>query len=424
MLALPSRYILMENSDLTIELTDIAHGGDAIGRHEGKVVFVPYAIPGERVRVHLEEVKKSYARARLEQVLFPSSHRVEPLCPHFGTCGGCQWQQIDYPQQLDYKQQIVAAQLRRIGKLDDPPVHATLGMTDPWRYRNHAQFAVSPEGFLGFRARRSHWVIPIHSCPLLHPLLDDTLRMLDVDFPGLARVSIRAGVRTGDVLVAFQGRTDEVPAVEIDAPVSCVFIARDGAEIILAGSRHIREEVAGRSFRVSVDSFFQVNTDQTEQLIRILEEGLDLHADDRLLDAYCGVGTLSLPLADRVAEVIGIESHGGALDDARVNASGLNNVRLIQGRVEDILANVPDPVDALILDPPRRGCHRAVIRALCAHGPQRIAYVSCDPATLARDVRLLVHEGGYDLRCTQPIDMFPQTYHIESISFLVRDRAP
>jgi len=411
----------MDKALITLNLTDIAYGGDAIGRYEGKVIFVPYAIPGERVRVRPEEAKKSYARARLEEVLSPSPHRVETPCPYFGACGGCQWQHIDYSAQLLYKCEIIKSQFRRIGKLDDPPVRPMLGMANPWHYRNHAQFAISAEGGLGFRIGRSHRVIPIDTCLLLHPLLNETLGMLDLDFSGLTRVSIRVGIRTGDVLIVLESGAKEVPEVTVNVPVSCVLLAQDGTEITLVGKRYIHERVAKRTYRVSVGSFFQINTDQTERLIQILGEGLALGADDRLLDAYCGVGTLGLSLASRVAQVIGIESHSGAMEDALINAGGLSNTYFIEGKVEEILPDMIDSIDVVILDPPRQGCHPAVIRALCARGPQRIAYVSCDPTTLARDVHLLVENGGYYLHEVQPLDMFPQTYHIESVSFLMRN---
>ena len=410
----------MSDADFIVHLTDMAHGGDAVGRHDGKVVFVPYGIPGERVRARLEVAKKTFSRAMVEEVLSGSPQRVEPSCPYFGTCGGCQWQHIDYPAQLAYKQSILTDQLKRIGKLDDPPVFPMLGMPDPWRYRNHARFAVSRNGQMGFRARNSHEVVAIDSCPILHPLLDETFQILDIDFPDLTHVSLRVGARTGDVLVALASGINVVPAVTIDAPVSCVFITQDGAKIVMAGRPHFYEEVAERSMRVSLDSFFQTNIDQTERVIRMLEEHLHLSHDDCLLDAYCGVGTLGLPLAERVSEVIGVESCSVALEDARVNANGLSNVRFMGGRAETVLPAVLDSVSVAILDPPRGGCHRDVIRALCDQGPNRIAYVSCDPASLARDIGLLVRHGRYQLRMVQPIDMFPQTYHVESVSFLVR----
>ena len=410
----------MSESDLVIDLTGIAHGGDAVGRHKGKVVFVPHAIPGERVRVHVRANKRGYSRATLREVLVPSPHRVVPPCPHFGTCGGCQWQHIDYAAQLAYKQQIIGEQLRRIGKIEDPLVTAALGMTEPWRYRNRAQYSVSPGGRLGFRAARSHRVVPIETCPLLDPLVEEVCHMLDIGFRGVDRVVIHACGRTDDAIVVFEGSTDEVPVAEIDAPVSCLFSTHGGDLVVLAGRPYVEEQMAGHLLRVSTGSFFQVNVEQAERMVALLKAHLELSAGDHLVDAYCGVGTLGLPLAGRVAEVIGIESCHSAVEDARHNAEGLSNVRVIEGRTRDVLPDVLDCADVVILDPPRQGCHSDVVAALCAAGPARVAYVSCDPATLARDVGLLVHRGDYRLLAVQPIDMFPQTYHIESVSLLAR----
>jgi len=211
--------------------------------------------------------------------------------------------------------------------------------------------------------------------------------MLDLDFSGLTRVSIRVGIRTGDVLIVLESGAKEVPEVTVNVPVSCVLLAQDGTEITLVGKRYIHERVAKRTYRISVGSFFQINTDQTERLIQILGEGLALGADDRLLDAYCGVGTLGLSLASRVAQLIGIESHRGAMEDALINAGGLSNTYFIEGRVEEILPDMIDSIDVVILDPPRQGCHPAVIRARDVirrlFGPCALVALSASPTFLA-----------------------------------------
>ena len=406
-------------SPFELYLTAMAHGGEAIGRHEGKVIFVPYAIPGEEVLVEIVEERRRYARARLVEVLLPSPHRVKPPCLHFGRCGGCHWQHIAYRAQLDYKRQILCDQLARIGGLPEAPVRPTIPSPSPWHYRNHIQFSVAEDGRLGFLAARSHRVVPIEECHILHPLLEEPLVALDLALPGLRRLSLRAGVNTGEQMVIFETADDEPPALEVDMPISCVLLLSDGTPVNLVGSNYIFEEVAGRRFRISAASFFQVNTPVTERLIELVASYLDLMGGEVLLDAYCGVGTFGLSLAERVGQVIGIEENPFAVADADFNAGELENVTLIEGRVEDVLPDLDERIDVAILDPPRGGCEPEALQALSELAPSRIVYVSCDPATLARDVKRL-SETGYVLVEAQPIDMFPQTYHLESVALLGR----
>ena len=399
----------------------MAHGGDALGRHEGKVIFAPYAIPGEAALVEIVEDKGRYARARLVEILSPSPHRVDPPCPHFGPgkCGGCQWQHIAYPAQLELKAMVVRDQLVRLGRLPDVPVKPTIPSPSPWRYRNHVQFSVGNDGRLGFVATDGRRVESIEVCYLLHPLLDELFAALDLELPGLARLSLRAGVNSGDLMMIFETHDDLPPALESDLPISCVLLLSDGAHVNLIGDNHITEEAAGRRFRVSAPSFFQVNTAAAEELIRVVGEYLAPSGDETLLDAYCGVGTFALSLADKVSHVIGIEEAASAVADARLNASELANVEFIEGSVEATLPRLDRPIDLAVLDPPRQGCRPEALKVLIELTPRRIVYVSCDPATLARDARRLA-EGGYKLVEVQPVDMFPQTYHIESVALWER----
>jgi 23S rRNA (uracil1939-C5)-methyltransferase len=404
-----------------LHLTDMAHGGDALGRCEGKVIFVPYAIPGEEALVEVVEDKGSYTRAQLVEVLSPSPHRVDPPCPHFGPgkCGGCQWQHIAYQAQLEFKAAVVRNQLARLGRLPDAPVKWTIPSASPWRYRNHVQFAVSDEGRLGFVATDGRRVEAIEVCYLLHPLLEELFAALDLELPGLVRLSLRAGISTGDQMIIFETQGDEPPALESDLPVSCVLLLSDGTPVNLIGSNYITEVVAGRRFRISATSFFQVNTAAAEELVRVVGEYLAPTGDEVLLDAYCGVGTFALSLADQVGHVIGIEENTGAVADARLNAAELANVEFIEGSVEALLPQLDKRIDLAVIDPPRQGCKPEALTALIELAPRRIVYVSCDPATLARDARWLA-DGGYQLVEVQPVDMFPQTYHIESVALFGR----
>jgi 23S rRNA (uracil1939-C5)-methyltransferase len=402
---------------ITLQLTDMAHGGDALGRHEGKVIFVPYAMPGEEALVEIVEDKGRYARGRLVEILSPSPHRTDPPCPHFGPgkCGGCQWQHIAYPAQLELKAAVVGGQLARIGRLPDVPVKQPIPSASSWRYRNHVQFSVSDDGRLGFVATNGRRVETIEVCYLLHPILEELFVALDLELPELARLSLRAGVNTGDLMMIFETQDDMPPALESDLPVSCVLLLSDGTPVNLIGNNYVTEVVAGRRFRISATSFFQVNTAAAEELVRVVGEYLAPAGDETLLDAYCGVGTFALSLADKVGHVIGIEENVGAVADARLNAAELANVVLIEGSVEAILPKLDRRIDLAVLDPPRQGCKPEALRALVELAPRRIVYVSCDPATLARDARRLTG-GGYQLVEVQPVDMFPQTYHIESVA--------
>ena len=407
----------------TLQLTSIAHGGAALGRHEGRVIFVPYALPGETARVVITEDKGRYGFARLVEVLEPSPDRVTPACPYFGLagCGGCQWQHIAYPAQLRFKAEIVADQLARIGKIAAPIVRPTLPDGSGWAYRNHAQFHPAPAGGLGFQAAASHDVVAVDECPILHPLLADLYAALDLDFEGLARLSLRAGTASGDRMLLFEMVDDLPPALEIDLPVSCVLLLSDGRHANLIGSNHITENVAGRTYRISAPSFFQVNTPQAGQLVRLALEYLDLQGGETVLDAYCGVGLFATHLAERAGLVVGIESSPAAVADLLENTAEFDNVEVIEGPVEAVLPDLDVSLDAAVMDPPRAGVDRFALDALVERRPARLVYVSCDPATLARDAKRLAR-AGYRLVEVQPVDMFPQTYHVESVALFTLDR--
>ena len=404
-----------------LQLTAMAHGGAALGRHEGRVVFVPYAIPGERVRVEIVESHRRWAKARLRQVLEPSPHRVEPPCPYFGPtgCGGCHLQHIAYEAQAEFKQQVVADQLARIGGLTGAPVLDIIGAAEPWGYRNHVQFHLDAEGRLGFLSVDSRRVVPVAECLLTEPLLDELWAALDMEWPQLARLSLRCGAATGDRMAIFELDHYEDFEIEVDFPVSCVLLLADGEAVVLMGRPYLTEQVAGREYRISAGSFFQVNTGGAEALVALVEEALAPGGDETLLDLYCGVGLFGLALADRAARVIGVEASPSACADFRRNAQGLAHVELREGPVQTVLADFTEPVDLLILDPPRAGAGEGVIGQIARLAPRRIAYVSCDPATLARDARHLV-EAGFRLEQVQPLDLFPQTYHIESVALFIR----
>ncbi len=410
--------------DLVIDA--IAHGGEGIGRHAGKAVFVPYTIPGERVRAEIIEEKERWARARLVEVLEASPDRVEPPCPYFGPgkCGGCQWQHIRYERQAELKQAIVADQLRRLGRLTDPPVTDIVVMADPaddsrfldYGYRNHVQFALDAEGRLSFRRTASHDLIAVDHCLLLAERLDELHAALDLAEPALTGVSLRAGLNTGDALVLFETAGDEALELELDVPAACVLKTPAGLRPLI-GEPFILEEVDGRRYRVSAESSFPVNTTAAAALVDIVAACADPQPGDVLLHAYCGAGLYSLALAGQVAEVIGIEASPSACEDFAVNAGDLLNVSLHEGAVEEVLPALlagGQRADVVVLDPPRAGAGPAVLRDLAALGPRRMVYISSDPASLARDVEHL-HAAGYRIMEVQPVDVFPQTFHVDCV---------
>lgn len=417
-----------------LELTALAHGGSALGRHEGKVIFVPYAVPGERVRAEIFKSQTRWARARLLEVLEPSVHRVEPLCPYFGPgqCGGCHLQHIDYEAQAEFKRQVVIDQLERIGGLRNVEVQGIIGASHPWSYRNHTQFSVTPEGVLGFVTADAGYadlrselgmeprVVPVKECPVLDPLLEDLWSALDMEWPELRRLSLRCGSATGDLMAIFELDHYEDFGIEVDFPVSCVVLLADGEAVVLMGNSHFFEHVAGRDYRISAGSFFQVNTAGAEALVALVREYLLPTGRETLVDAYCGVGLFGLALADEVGRLIGIEADPSAVSDFRYNVQGVDDVEVIEDKAHMALARLGGPVDLMILDPPRSGAGKKVVAELDRLQPSRVVYVSCDPATLARDARLLV-EGGFHLREVQPVDLFPQTYHVESVALFVRE---
>ena len=408
---------------IELELTDMAYGGAAVGRHEGRVVFVPYAIAGERVRVEIVEEKKRYAQARFIEVLTPSPDRAQPPCPHFGPgpegpCGGCQWQHIAYPAQVHLKQAILADQLRRIGGFSDLSLLPPVPSPSPWAYRNQARFGVGRDGRLGYRALNSQRLIPIRECHIIDPRLLALFQSLDLEPAGLNGVTLRVGTVTEELMLVLEVAGDELPAVETDLPLSCVLQFEDGSSVVLVGEGDWREEVAGRRFRVSAGSFFQVNTPLAEKLVERVLSTLALTGRETVLEAYSGVGLFTAFLAPHAARVIAMESNPSAVADAQINLDEFNHIELYQAEAEEVLPVLEVALDAAVLDPPRTGCAPAVIDALIRLRPSRLVYVSCDPATLARDCRRLA-AGGYRLAATQLVDMFPQTYHIESVSLLI-----
>jgi 23S rRNA (uracil1939-C5)-methyltransferase len=455
--------------DYEAEIIGIGHSGEGVGRVSGFTLFVPGALPGERALVRVEHLKKQYGYAKLLEVLQASPDRVAPPCGIYGECGGCQLQHLDYAAQLRVKRQIVVDNLTRIGKLrvagesaadvgaaaDESAVivHPTLGMAEPWRYRNKVQVPIGEEegGLIGgFYSQGSHRIIDMQECLIQHSEGDRVVEAVkrighelgvtayqESTHTGLLRhVMVKVGFRTGEIMVvlvtngAVLPHEDEWVGRIREAVPGVVSICHNINEartnvilgdrtIVLWGREVIYDYIGDVRFAISPRSFFQVNPVQTEVLYGKALEYAALTGCETVIDAYCGIGTISLFLAQRARRVYGVEIVPEAIEDARVNAelNGIANVDFAVGRAEDVLPDwqragvVPDVV---VVDPPRKGCDGALLETLLELQPQRIVYVSCNPSTLARDLRVL-EDGGYRTVEVQPVDMFPHTVHVECV---------
>jgi len=414
---------LSGSNEIILTVTHIAHGGESIGRWEGKVVFVPFTIPGERVRVRIVEEKSRYARAELLEVLEPSDDRTEAPCPSFGLCGGCQWQHITYERQLRLRLEVIEDQMRRLAHIEDLPLEGIVPAEHAWHYRNNIQLHPAPrtEGMtpLGFVSVDRRTVLPIEECLIAHPLVDELHASLELAWEDLQRLTLRAGVNTGDRLALLETRGTDGPEISLDLPVSFVHMTNHGHLQTLIGNAFFYECLGGHRFRVSAPSFFQVHTEQAANLVEVVQEFCALGGSERVLDLYCGIGTFSLAIGDAAEEVVGIESSPWAVADASVNGTELANFTVLEGDALEVLTQLEGSFQIVIVDPPRRGCGADVVAQLLRLQPVRVVYVSCDPATLARDTGYLL-EGGFELQDLIAVDMFPQTAHVETVALFTR----
>lgn len=406
-----------EEKTFQVELTTFTYGGETLGRlPDGRAVFVPYAMPGEEVRVRLTEDKERYARGEIVEMLHESPRRIEPRCKHFGVCGGCHYQHMPYEEQLKAKRDILEDQLQRIGDITDPAVGETVPSPQPWMYRNRMQFHLTDDGQLGFKKLRSDEVFAIDECHLPEEVLGLIWPVLDMDvLPGLNRIRLRSGEKEEDALLILESEEPEPIQFELDLPISAVHRG-PGGQIVLSGDEFTINDIHGFPFVVSAGSFFQTNSKVTEIMLDHIFDEVDLREDMVVLDAYCGVGLFSVFFAREVERVVGVEASPSAAEDFMHNLSEFEGVELYEARVEDILPNITLDPDLILVDPPRAGLDGEVVDAILDLAPGRLIYVSCDPATLARDAKRF-RKGGMHLEKSIPFDMFPQTYHIESVNY-------
>jgi 23S rRNA (uracil1939-C5)-methyltransferase len=446
-----------KNRNYIVDITGLSSEGLGVARIEGFTVFVEGALPKEQAEIKIVKVLKNYAFGKLLRTLKTAACRIEPSCGVVKRCGGCQLQHMSYEAQLQYKTQQVKDALERIGGLNGVAVHDTIGMEDPWRYRNKAQFPVGMDGdvMIGFYANRSHEIIDTPQCSIQDAVNDNVIQTVrefikkyDISVydentgKGIIRhIVTRKGFKTGEVMVCIvingdslpcgkalvemlRARTDGLKSVVVNINKKKTNVILGERNIVIFGEEAIYDYIGEFKFRISPLSFFQVNPVQTEVLYGKALEYADLKGDETVFDAYCGIGTISLFLSRKAKKVYGIEIVPQAINNAKENArlNGVKNVEFLVGESEIVIPELYRKgikADVIVVDPPRKGCDEKLLEVITEMSPEKVVYVSCNPATLARDLKYL-SERGYEVREVQPVDMFPQTSHVETVCLMSR----
>lgn len=454
------RRRMKKNDVLTVTIEDLSSDGLGIGHYDGLTLFVKDAVIGDVAEVKIMKMKKTYGFARLIKLISPSSDRIEAPCPVARQCGGCQIQAMSYEAQLRFKEGKVRGNLQRIGKFDCPPMEPIIGMEHPFRYRNKAQFPVGlgKDGRIiaGFYAGRTHSIIECRDCLLgcevNQKILDAVLAHMENHHilpydeesgKGLVRhIMTRVGFKTGQIMVCIVINGEDLPASgELSNELAAIpgmtsitlNINKEKTNVIMGrrlkllwGQEYIEDDIGKVRFRISPLSFYQVNPVQTEKLYGKALEYAGLTGEETVWDLYCGIGTISLFLAQKAKQVYGVEIVPEAIADARQNAAlnGIENAEFYAGRAEDVLpekyASEGIHADVIVVDPPRKGCEQSVLETMIQMKPERIVYVSCDSATLARDLKYLCG-NGYELERVCPVDMFGNSVHVESVVLMSRE---
>jgi 23S rRNA (uracil1939-C5)-methyltransferase len=448
---------VQKNDYIEVEFEDLTHDGAGVAKVDGYPLFVKNALPGEKAKIKVIKVNKGYGFGRLEEILEQSPYRVDAPCPIYKECGGCQLQHLSYEGQLLAKEKQVRDVLTRIGKLENVKVHPVLGMSEPWRYRNKAQVPVGErEGGLiaGFYQQRSHEIIDMEACMIQQEKNDEVVQAVkrictkhgvtaynEQRHKGTLRhIMARHGQVTKEVMVVLVTRTSELPNKEkivneivesvegvksiiqnVNSKKTNVILGDETR--VLWGEEVIYDLIGNVKFAISSRSFYQVNPEQTKVLYDQALSYAELTGEETVIDAYCGIGTISLFLAQKAKKVYGVEIVPEAIADANRNAelNGIENVEFAVGEAEVVIPNWYKEgivADVLVVDPPRKGCDDALLQTIIEMKPKKVVYVSCNPATLARDLRVL-EDGGYTTLEVQPVDMFPHTTHCEAVASIV-----
>ncbi len=450
-----------KNDIVTLEIVDCGTDGEGIGKADGFTVFVKDAVIGDTVTAKIMKAKKNYGYGRLMEILKPSPYRVEPICPSARQCGGCQLQAVSYEEQKAFKEKKLRGHLERIGGFKELPMEPLIGMDEPYHYRNKAQFPVgrNKEGRIvtGFYAGRTHAIIENRDCALGIPqnkeVLDRVIAHMEkyniapydeMTGKGLVRhIFVRYGFFTGELMVCLIINGQDLPHQkelveklgEIPGMTSISLnINKKRNNVILGdkvktiwGKEYITDKIGDISYEISPLSFFQVNPHQTWKLYSKALEYADLHGEETVWDLYCGIGTISLFLAQKAKFVRGVEIVPAAIEDARRNAhlNEIDNVEFFVGKAEEVLPREYEKngvyADVIVVDPPRKGCDEMLLKTILKMQPKRVVYVSCDSATLARDLRFLC-DNGYELKKVCGVDQFPQTVHVETVVLLSQQK--
>lgn len=447
-----------KNVDYIMTIDNMGYQGEGVGKIDNFTVFVAGAILGEKVKVKIVKLSKNFAFGKLLEIIESSPSRIEPVCSIYKSCGGCNIQHIDYEAQLNFKTNRVKEVIHRIGKLEEVVIHPTLGMENPYNYRNKVQLPVSNKNgqvSIGFYAERSHDIINMETCHIQDKVADVVVKltkqwMMEYNIQSyneethrgsIRHIMIRKGFKTGEVMVVVVTSGKELPYKEefiaimtkkIQGLVSIIQnINSEKTNVILGahcetlwGKDIITDYIGEFIFQVSPLSFFQVNSIQTETLYSKALEYANLSGGEVVLDAYCGTGTISLFLSKKAKKVYGVEIVPEAIENAKINASEnkVHNTEFIVGEAEKVIPKLISEgvkADVVVVDPPRKGCDRVLLEAISSMAPKTIVYVSCDPGTLARDLGIL-DELGYKTIEIQPVDMFPQTTHVECVVLITR----
>jgi 23S rRNA (uracil1939-C5)-methyltransferase len=404
---------------LPLNIQSLVYEGFGLSRlPDGKAVFVPFVLPAEIVEARIIEEKKGYALAELIKVVKSHPQRIIPRCTHFLVCGGCHYQHIPYDLQQQFKKAIFIEQLNRIAGIEAPVVKEIIPFHKEWAFRNSLQFRLSTNGKLCFSDFYRNEPFEVSECHL--PMAEIGSFWPQIEFDPDARIE-RIEVRQnldGDLMLILRGSEKELPEMETEAPVSIVHLGKSD-QVVMAGDDHLMMRVKDKNFKVSAGSFFQTNLEGASILVDIVRETVTKFKSRSIMDVYCGVGLFSAFLAESVDQIIGIESSPSACEDFTVNLDEYDNISLYQGKAENILSSINEKPDCVIVDPPRSGLQRETTQAILDKSSQLLIYVSCNPSTLARDAKYLI-EAGYILESSTLVDMFPQTFHIESVNIFTK----
>ena len=449
--------MLTKNKEYIVDIVDIGQGGVGIGKYDGFTVFVEGGLVEDKVKVKINKSKKNYAVGDIVEIIEKSPFRVDRKCSDsLKDCGGCQVQELEYQKQLDIKTNEVKQVITRIGKLDNVEIHDTIGMENPFRYRNKAQFPIQKSGnnpVIGFYKKKSHDIIPMDKCIIQHDINDKIVKIIktyinaynvsvydEKTHTGVLRHLVtKIGFTTNEVMVVLVANGKKLPYLKELASVLeenipgfktlVVNVNREKTNVILGkenrviyGNGKINDYIGNLVFEISPLSFFQVNPVQTEVLYNKALEYANLKENDTIFDIYCGIGTISLFLAQKAKKVYGIEIVEDAIKDAKINAqiNKLDNVEFYVGKAEEVVPKMYSEgkiANVVVVDPPRKGCDEKVLDTIVSMQPDRVVYVSCNPSTLARDLNYL-DERGYRCAEIQPVDMFPHTMHVECVAKL------